>query len=77
MELEKFITDSLIAIQKGAKNAKVEGFKVGVPYRVSEGATGIEFDIGIRIQDGKIKAMATFLGNTHTRIRFSVPIDKQ
>lgn len=75
MELSKFVTDSLNAILNGVKTADTTAYKTLTPTGASEGVHGVEFDIGVVFQDGKINVMHTQVpGNVCSRIKFSVPI---
>lgn len=74
MELEKFVNESLIGIQKGTQNAKTDESEAGKPLS-SGGVHGVEFDLGVVIHDDKINVSGYITsGNTPSRIKFFVPI---
>lgn len=77
MELEKFIKQSLIAIQNGTRQAKTEKTEAANPVSFKDGAQGVEFDISIYIEDKEEKicvAEHSRPGEVATHIKFSVPI---
>lgn len=73
MELEQFVKDALIAIQKGCQEGATDKSIAQKPSGVTEGVKGIEFDLGVLFDDGKI--LVRGIGSDCTsRLRFSVPI---
>ena len=76
MELQQFVKDALIAIQNGCQEGEVDKTKAGVPVSYKEGAEGIEFDVGVLFDDGKICVRG--IGSDCTsRIRLYVPIEEK
>ncbi len=73
MELQQFVKDALIAIQNGCQEGATDKTKARSPVCYKEGAEGIEFDVGVLFDDGKICVKG--IGSDCTsRIRFFVPI---
>jgi len=74
MELEQFVKDALIAIQKGCQEGATDKMIAWGPSSVTEGVNGIEFDLAIRFVQGKISVIGIWEDKGQSRLRFSVPI---
>jgi len=77
MELQQFVKDALIAIQNGCQEGATDKTKAGQPKSHIEGARGIEFDLGIKFDKGKISVAGSGDLEGRSRLRFYVPIDEK
>ncbi|MBX4197848.1 hypothetical protein KW782_00770 [Candidatus Parcubacteria bacterium] len=82
MELEDFITTTLLEIQRGIRNANIKiakeaGKKLGVDetiqYQIDRGNKGIKFDVAVTVSNekggeggGKIKVAVIDVGGSKT-----------
>ncbi len=76
MELQKFITTAIKAIGKGIEEGKEGTFEPGFPNVGSDNHKGVEFDLGIKFEDGKINVIDTQPKDVPvlSRIKFSISI---
>jgi len=76
MELQQFITTVIKAIGKGIQGGKEGNIKSGDPLIGKDYGKGVEFDLCIDIQEGKIHVKDSFAQNVNltSRIKFSLPI---
>ena len=76
MELQQFITTATKAIGKGIEEGKEGTIEPGFPILSSDNNKGVEFDLGIKSEDGKIYMVDKQTKDVPvlSRIKLSIPI---